>query len=147
MQMPHAQPKTQEAPLFTPDGRYVVVRGRLWRTSNPDLDVDERQKWVNDLMRARRDIAAARRGNDPVKLASARAQVNTAKCALGERGPVWWMDGAPDFNRHLARTSPYRDWYETITAHALNDEVDHSGGHGSGKQNEDRDGNFWNKID
>jgi hypothetical protein len=109
----------QDGPLFTPDGRYVVVRGRLWRTSNPGLEAYERQKWVNALMQARRDIAAARREVDPVKLAAARAQVNAAKCALGERGPVWWTDGAPDFNRHLARTTPYRDWYETTMEFGL----------------------------
>jgi hypothetical protein len=25
--------------------------------------------------------------------------------SLGERGPVWWGDGAPDLNRHMARNS------------------------------------------
>jgi hypothetical protein len=34
-----------------------------------------------------------------------------AKVALGERGPVWWSDGAPDFNRHLVKNTPYRSWY------------------------------------
>jgi len=24
-------------PLRTPDGRYIVVRGRLWRSANPTL--------------------------------------------------------------------------------------------------------------
>jgi hypothetical protein len=32
----------------------------------------------------------------------------------GERGPVWWTDGAPDYNRHMARNTPYRKWYESI---------------------------------
>ena len=31
--------------------------------------------------------------------------------ALGEFGPVWWDDGEPDFNRHMARTTAYADWY------------------------------------
>jgi hypothetical protein len=30
---------------------------------------------------------------------------------LGERGPVWWDDGAPDLTRHLARTTGYADWF------------------------------------
>ncbi len=38
------------------------------------------------------------------------------KRALGERGPVWWDDGAPDLNRHLARTTPYAAWYAARTA-------------------------------
>ena len=25
--------------------------------------------------------------------------------ALGERGPVWWTDGAPDLNRQMARNT------------------------------------------
>lgn len=30
----------------TPDGRYFVVKGRLWRCSNPSLDEDVRQRLV-----------------------------------------------------------------------------------------------------
>ena len=44
-------------------------------------------------------------------LSSAREAVNRAKVDLGERGPVWWSDGAPDFNRHMARTTPYAAWF------------------------------------
>jgi hypothetical protein len=36
--------KARQPPLSIPDGRYVVVRGRLWRTSNPALDASERQR-------------------------------------------------------------------------------------------------------
>lgn len=41
----------------------------------------------------------------------ARLRVDTAKVALGERGTVWWDDGASDYNRHLARNTPYADWF------------------------------------
>ena len=34
-----------------------------------------------------------------------------AKVGLGERGPVWWGDGAPDYNRHLAKNTPYAEWF------------------------------------
>ena len=44
----------------------------------------------------------------------ARARVDAAKVALGERGPVWWSDGAPDLTRHLVRTGPYADWYAAL---------------------------------
>lgn len=50
--------------------------------------------------------------------AAARRDVDLAKQALGERGPVWWDDGAPDFNRHLAKNTPYADWY---TANSRNE--------------------------
>jgi hypothetical protein len=44
-------------------------------------------------------------------LRAARARVDAAKRALGERGPVWWVDGSPDLNRRLARNTPYAAWF------------------------------------
>lgn len=100
----------------TPDGRYFVVRGRLWRTFNPTLCDEQRQSLVHNLMQARRDVGAARRAGDATAEADARARVDLAKRGLGERGPVWWTDGAPDLNRHLARTTIYADWYADLSA-------------------------------
>lgn len=100
--------------LYTPDGRYLVVRGRLWRTSNPALEDDVRAQLVHALMDARRAVAAAKRRQDQSAEAAARQAVDTAKHGLGERGPVWWDDGAPDYNRHLARNTPYADWFATV---------------------------------
>jgi hypothetical protein len=60
----------------TPDGRYFVVRGRLWRMTNPSLD----------------EVVQA----------------------LGERGPVWWDDGSPDLNRHMAKNTACADWYAKL---------------------------------
>ena len=48
----------------------------------------------------------------PLPRRAARAKVHAATVALGERGPVWWTDGAPDLNRRLAANTPYADWYE-----------------------------------
>lgn len=42
--------------------------------------------------------------------AVAHRLVDEAKRRLGERGPVWWKDGAPDFNRHAVKNTPYADW-------------------------------------
>ena len=95
----------------TPDGRYFVVRGRLWRMSDPSLKGEAREVLVRELMAARRAIAAARRAGDTAGEATAHEAVDRAKAALGERGPAWWSDGAPDYNRHLARTTPYADWF------------------------------------
>lgn len=94
----------------TPDGRYFMVRGRLWRMSDPDLGEDRRQALISDLMRARREVGTAMKRDDEAGVAAARARVDEAKKALGERGPVWWDDGAPDLNRTMARNSPYADW-------------------------------------
>ncbi|WP_076068059.1 hypothetical protein [Sphingomonas montana] len=95
----------------TPDGRYFVVRGRLWRRANPALPEADRARLVSDLMTARGAVARARRAQDPAAEDAAHAAVDIAKRALGERGPVWWEDGAPDLNRHMARTGPYADWF------------------------------------
>ena len=84
----------------TPDGRYFVVRGRLWRTSNPALAPDRRKDLVRELMNARRKRD--------------RARVDAAKRALGERGEPWWTDGSPDYNRHLAKNTPYAGWFAEL---------------------------------
>lgn len=95
----------------TPDGRYFVVRGRLWRRANPDLPAEKREALVRELMNARRAVKSAMRSGVAAELALARKAVDDAKVALGERGPVWWTDGAPDFNRHKVKNTPYSDWY------------------------------------
>jgi hypothetical protein len=96
----------------TPDGRYFVVRGRLWRRTNPDLPVDRRATLVRELMNARLAVKAALRSGVAAELALARKAVDEAKVALGERGPVWWTDGAPDLTRHKVKDSPYAEWYQ-----------------------------------
>ena len=98
-------------PPITPDGRYLVVRGRLWRRANPNLPEPERARLTAELMSARRDKGAAMRANDTEAREAARRRVDAAKIALGERGPVWWIDGAPDLNRHMAKNTPYADWF------------------------------------
>ena len=99
------------APPITPDGRYLLVRGRLWRRADPALPDDVRRRHVAALMQARRDVRTALRGNDAAALREARARVDAAKQALGERGTPWWTDGAPDYNRYLARNTPYAAWH------------------------------------
>jgi len=95
--------RDKTGPLRTPDGRYIVVRGRLWRTTNPNLASESRERLVGELMDARRRVQS----EDSEAKASARRDVDAAKRGLGERGPVWWDDGAPDLNRRIARNTPY----------------------------------------
>ena len=83
----------------TSDGRYFVVRERLWRCSNPELSAERREQLVKALM-------VARRTKD-------RAGVDAAKRALGERGPPW-RDGQ-DYNRYLAKNTPYAEWFYGLT--------------------------------
>jgi hypothetical protein len=98
-----------EPPLKTADSRYIVIRGRLWRASNPNLSDARRQELVDELMDARRAVREANR--DEQSLKNARRRVHAVKVALGERGPVWWDDGALDLNRHLVVNTDYRNWY------------------------------------
>lgn len=96
----------------TPDGRYFVVRGRLWRTSNPNIRQGERERLVRVLMAARRVVRDA--AGEPAATACARRPWTLRRWRLGERGPVWWDDGAPDYNRHMARTTPYVAWFAAL---------------------------------
>ncbi|OUC52719.1 hypothetical protein CA262_18965 [Sphingobium sp. GW456-12-10-14-TSB1] len=105
------EPATHPA---TPDGRYFVVRGRLWRLANPALDEDVRATLVSDLMQARRAVRDARKNGDVSAEREAHAAADIAKRGLGERGSVWWTDGAPDYNRHMARNTPYADWFAAL---------------------------------
>lgn len=98
----------------TPDGRYFVVRGRLWRKANPALRETEREALVRQLMAARRAVRTAKQGGDAEAERDAHAAVDQAKRGLGERGPVWWSDGAADLNRHMVRTTPYADWFAAL---------------------------------
>ena len=104
---------TNAAPLHpvAPDGRYFVVRGRLWRRADPEMPEGKRAQLVSGLMHARRQVAAALRAQDGDTQSLARQRVDAAKRGLAERGAVWWHDGAPDYNRRMASNTPYASWY------------------------------------
>lgn len=76
----------------TPDGHHVIIEGRKWRATNPNLAPEARQKLVNELMSARRAVGAALKAKDADAEKAARARVSAAKIALGERGPKWWEE-------------------------------------------------------
>lgn len=100
----------------TPDGRYFVVRGRLWRCSNPALAAEERQCWVAALMSARRAKGVAMRAGNREARETARRHIEAAKIALGERGEPWWTDGAPDLNRRMVQNTLYAAWFHSLAA-------------------------------
>lgn len=99
----------------TPDGRYFVARGRLWRKTDPGLDDSARRAAVKALMQARRAIGQAK---DAAEEREARDRVETAKRRLGERGPVWWEDGTPDEGGRHPCNSSYADWWAGLGAAA-----------------------------
>ena len=87
----------------------------MWRRANPHLAEADRVRWVSNLMRARRAVRTALAAGG-AGLEAARADVDAAKTALGERGEVWWVDGAPDLNRRLVKTTSYADWHAGLEA-------------------------------
>lgn len=75
-------------PPTTDDGHYVVIDGRRWRATDPAIPERRRAELVRNLMAWRREV---RRAKGPDDEAAARAGVQAAKVALGERGtPPWW---------------------------------------------------------
>ena len=92
------------------------MRRRLWRLFNPALDDDVRQQLVKTLIRSSRAVGLALRANDQAALSAARTEVDAAKVKLGERGPPRWTHGAPDYNRRMARNTPYADWFAELGA-------------------------------
>jgi len=102
-------PSSEGAYPPTPDGRYFVVHGRLRQLSNPALPEEERAALVAELMAARRAVrGSGRRGRGDRR---GQATGRRRQGALGERGPVWWDDGAPDYNRRMVEGTPYGEWY------------------------------------
>lgn len=84
-------------PERTPDGHHFVIDGRRWRATDPSIPDSFRQELVDELMAARRAVKSDE--------ADARARVQDAKTALGERGKPWWEERAgADFDARIAAT-------------------------------------------
>lgn len=88
-----------EGPERTPDGRYVVIKGRRWRATDPDIPEAEAAELRRALMDARRAVGAALKAQDAAAERAARAAVHAAKVALGERGTPWWEQSAAERRR------------------------------------------------
>lgn len=84
----------------TPDSRYLVARGVLKRCTNPSLSDQVRRKAVKMMMQAR--------------MSGDKQAVLSAKTELGEAGPVWWADGAPDYSGITPADSPYAKWWTSL---------------------------------
>ena len=79
--------------LETPDGRYIVVRGRLWRRARPDLPADVRDRLVHGLMDARRAVKAGRKGDDA---AAAKVYEGTAPLTARDiAATAFWIATLP----------------------------------------------------
>ncbi len=74
----------------TTDGRWIVVDGRRWRTQDPQLPDDVRERLLHHLGVGRSGVRTAKRAGDADAVRAARALVQAAKTGLGERGEPWW---------------------------------------------------------
>jgi hypothetical protein len=78
------------------DEHWIVIDGRRWRATDPNIPDRFRTELVDELMAARRAVGAATRAADsdphagPDAERRARTRVQDAKVALGERGAPWW---------------------------------------------------------
>lgn len=73
-----------DEPDRTADGRYIIVKGRRWRATDPAIP-DERSAELRSILMAwRREVK--RTSGAP----ESRAGVHATKVALGERGTPWW---------------------------------------------------------
>jgi hypothetical protein len=84
-----------ELPEATQDGRYVIIGGRRWRATDPAIPEKRREELTRVLMAWRREV---RRTKGTADESAARAGVQAAKVALGERGTPWWEQS--DEQRH-----------------------------------------------
>ena len=84
----------------------------MWRKTDPSLPEDVRKAAVSDLMKARRAVRFAKTEEDT---RAARARVQDAKERLGERGSVWWDDGAEDVTHHAPWNTDYAQWWAGLS--------------------------------
>ena len=69
-------------------GNVIDIDGRRWRATDPSIPEERRTELVRVLMAWRREV---RRTKGTPEESAARAGVQAAKVALGERGqPPWW---------------------------------------------------------
>lgn len=80
----------------TEDGHHVVIDGRKWRATDPDIPEEVGAELRRELMSARRAVGAALKAQDPVAERAARDRVQRTKTALGERGTPWWEQTADE---------------------------------------------------
>ena len=81
---PTSEPSEDKQPSaqLTEDRHFIIVNGRRWRATDPNIPKQLLGELVAELMSARRAVGQAEE--------TARSRVQDAKVALGERGEPWW---------------------------------------------------------
>ncbi|MFZ7088805.1 biopolymer transporter Tol [Curtobacterium sp. RRHDQ10] len=89
------------------DERWLVVRGRRWRRTDPSLPDDVVTALQSHLGRGRSAVRVAKAAGDDAAVERARTRNGLAKHGLGERGPVWWE--SPEADRLARARQALRD--------------------------------------
>jgi len=79
-----------EVPSESDDERWLVIKGRRWRRTDPALPDDVAVRLRSHLGRARSAVRGAMSADDEAAVRRARQRVGLAKTGLGERGARWW---------------------------------------------------------
>ena len=70
--------------LTTPDGRYIVVQGRLWRAANPTLSAERKVRYMRELLNGRRELRTAKVTGEEAAITLPRSPrptwANAARC-------------------------------------------------------------------
>ena len=74
--------------LTTPDGRYIVVQGRLWRAANPTLSAERKVRYMRELLNGRRALKTAKLSDEEAAITAARQIVTLTQVGLNERDKV-----------------------------------------------------------
>lgn len=94
------------------DDHWLVINGRRWRRTDPELPEDVVAALKSHLGRARSAVGVTRRAGDAEATAAARVRVGLAKHGLGERGPRWWESEPDD---RVARAREALEQLEQLT--------------------------------
>lgn len=86
------------------DERWLIVKGRRWRRTDPTLEPSVIEELKSHLGAARNAVKQAKRRGAENDLAEARRRVDVAKHGLGERGEYWWEMSVED-RRQRAETA------------------------------------------
>lgn len=78
------------------DEKWLVVKGRRWRRTDPSLPEDVVAALTSHLGRGRSGVRVGKQARDDAAVAAARRRVGLAKHGLGERGPRWWDEPEAD---------------------------------------------------
>ena len=81
------------------DERWLIVKGRRWRRTDPALEPSVIEELKGHLGAARNAVKQAKKRGAENDLAEARRRVDVAKHGLGERGEYWWEMSLEDRRR------------------------------------------------